>query len=92
MSADEQDTIAAFLGVSLEDVVRRRGEAAGFGEGKQSPYAAAQKDAAGVNDDGARKTHRHPIFGYMKGTMTIPPDLDLTAPADPEWGKVYADA
>jgi hypothetical protein len=30
-----------------------------------------------------------PIFGCMKGTMTIPPDLDLTAPADPDWGKVY---
>ena len=32
-----------------------------------------------------------PIFGCMKGTMTIPPDLDLTAPADPDWGKVYQD-
>ena len=32
-----------------------------------------------------------PIFGCMKGTMTIPPDLDLTAPTDPEWGKVYED-
>jgi len=32
-----------------------------------------------------------PIFGCMKGTMTIPSDLDLTAPADPDWGKVYDD-
>jgi hypothetical protein len=32
-----------------------------------------------------------PIFGCMKGTMTIPVDLDLTAPADPDWGKVYED-
>lgn len=32
-----------------------------------------------------------PIFGCMKGTMTIPPDLDLTAPVDPEWAKVYED-
>ncbi len=32
-----------------------------------------------------------PIFGCMKGTMTIPSDLDLTAPADPDWGKVYED-
>ena len=32
-----------------------------------------------------------PIFGCMKGTMTIPDDLDLTAPADPDWGKVYDD-
>jgi transcriptional regulator with XRE-family HTH domain len=33
----------------------------------------------------------HPGYGCMKGTMTIPPDLDLTAPADPDWGKVYED-
>lgn len=34
------------------------------------------------------KPHRHPIFGCMKGLITIPDDLDLTAPADPEWGEV----
>jgi hypothetical protein len=33
----------------------------------------------------------HPAYGCMKGTMTIPDDLDLTAPADPDWGKVYDD-
>jgi len=33
----------------------------------------------------------HPAFGCMKGTMTIPDDLDLTAPVDLEWGKVYDD-
>ncbi|CDZ58343.1 helix-turn-helix domain-containing protein [Neorhizobium galegae] len=33
----------------------------------------------------------HPAYGCMKGTMTIPPDLDLTAPVDPDWGKVYED-
>ncbi len=32
-----------------------------------------------------------PIFGCMKGTMTIPADLDLTAPVDVDWGKVYED-
>jgi hypothetical protein len=32
-----------------------------------------------------------PIFGCMKGTMTIPADLDLTAPADPEWARAYQD-
>ena len=34
---------------------------------------------------------RHPIFGCMKGTLTIIPDVDLTEPADPDWGKVYED-
>ncbi len=33
----------------------------------------------------------HPAYGAMKATMTVPADLDLTAPADPDWGKVYGD-
>jgi hypothetical protein len=31
------------------------------------------------------KQGRHPLFGWMKGTVTIPPGVDLTQPADPEW-------
>lgn len=31
---------------------------------------------------------RHPAWGAMRGTFKIPPDLDLTDPADPEWGSV----
>jgi hypothetical protein len=31
---------------------------------------------------------RHPAWGAMRGTFKIPPDLDLTEPADPEWGAV----
>jgi hypothetical protein len=27
----------------------------------------------------------HPLFGCMKGTVTIPEGVDLTAPAYPEW-------
>ncbi|PWV98217.1 hypothetical protein DFR52_105198 [Hoeflea marina] len=32
---------------------------------------------------------RPSYFGAMKGTLKIDPSLDLTEPADPEWGKVY---
>lgn len=32
---------------------------------------------------------RHPLFGALKGLARIPDGVDLTAPADPEWGKVY---
>ncbi|MBB5046502.1 hypothetical protein HNR60_001247 [Rhodopseudomonas rhenobacensis] len=28
---------------------------------------------------------RHPLFGWMKGTVTFAPGVDLTEPADPEW-------
>jgi hypothetical protein len=29
---------------------------------------------------------RGPLFGCMKGTLTIAPGVDLTEPACPEWG------
>ena len=35
-------------------------------------------------DDGVKKT-RHPLFGWMKGSVSIPVGVDLTEPADPEW-------
>ncbi|MFD2057206.1 hypothetical protein ACFSQT_30230 [Mesorhizobium calcicola] len=46
-------------------------------------------EAAQAEIDGTLS--RHPIFGCMKGTLTIIPDVDLTEPADPDWGKVYED-
>ena len=32
---------------------------------------------------------RRPLFGALKGMSLIPPNVDLTEPADPEWGKLY---
>lgn len=29
----------------------------------------------------------HALFGCLKGLIDIPADLDLTQPADPEWGR-----
>lgn len=37
----------------------------------------------------ARKGERHPLFGALKGLVHIPQGVDLTEPADPDWGKVY---
>jgi hypothetical protein len=37
----------------------------------------------------ATKEGRHPLFGALKGLVRIPPGVDLTEPADPDWGKVY---
>ena len=35
---------------------------------------------------------RHPLIGWMKGTVTATPGVDLTEPADPQWGAVaYGD-
>jgi len=36
-----------------------------------------------------KRGERHPIFGALKDVTFIPPGVDLTEPADPEWGKVY---
>jgi len=37
----------------------------------------------------AKKLDRHPLFGALKGLAHIPSGVDLTEPADPDWGKVY---
>lgn len=29
----------------------------------------------------------HPLFGALKGTIRIAPNVDLTEPADPAWGE-----
>jgi hypothetical protein len=33
-------------------------------------------------------SERHPIFGCMKGTVTIEDGVDLTAPAAPDWADL----
>jgi hypothetical protein len=37
-----------------------------------------------------RKPRRHPLFGSMKGTLTIAPGVDLTAPSCPDF-DAYAE-
>jgi len=36
-----------------------------------------------------RPSERPPLFGALKGFTRIPVGVDLTEPADPDWGKVY---
>lgn len=85
MSAQEQDKLAAFLGVSLEEVAAHRGAAhTGFAESAQSNYSsveAPRKKALRADRD----PYRHPVFGCMAGTLTIAPGVDLTEPMDFEW-------
>ena len=42
-------------------------------------------------DLGFRPTGRDPLFGCMRGSLKLLPDVDYTRPADPEWAKVYDD-
>lgn len=98
MSADEQDGIADYLGVSLNEVAaRRRGEAAGFAEKGQEGFVvddrARSETDVGSDERGGeeRLTYFERVRARMKGTVTIPPGVDVTEPADPEWGRVYDD-
>jgi hypothetical protein len=56
-------------------VVFRRVVPHGFNEADTASFAAAASPAK-----------RHPLIGWMKGTVRIPAGVDLTEPADPEWG------
>ncbi len=47
---------------------------------------AARPDPEEGGDPSANA--RHPIIGFMKGMVTLAPDVDITAPADPEWGDL----
>lgn len=101
MSAEEQDGIAAYLGVPLAVVAaRRRGKAAGFAEEGQEGYGIGPgrklvEDMSGdlmtEKDSEAGLSFYERVRGCMKGTITIMPGTDLTAPTDPEWAKVYDD-
>jgi hypothetical protein len=46
-----------------------------------------QKQSGVPKAESAEKSGRHPLIGWMKGTFTIPEGVDLTEPADPEWGE-----
>jgi hypothetical protein len=36
----------------------------------------------------SKRSRRHPLFGWMKGTLWTAPGVDLTAPACPEWSDI----
>lgn len=56
------------------------------------PGTPSVRSRRGDASEGSGETaarNRHPLLGAMKGTVTFTSDLDLTQPADPDWGKVY---
>ena len=51
----------------------------------------ASRDTGAPSADVTRGD-RHPLIGWMKGTLTIAEGVDLTQPADVEWGDTaYGD-
>lgn len=35
----------------------------------------------------AQREGSHPLIGWLKGTVTVAEGVDLTEPADPQWGE-----
>ena len=49
------------------------------------------KSAEAVSSGGGTEGY-YPFYGALKGLIHIPPGVDLTEPADPEWGeRVWGD-
>jgi hypothetical protein len=55
-------------------VAKETGPAGGFAEPAQKPYAT--------------KDGRHPAWGALKDITFVPPGVDLTEPAFPEWADL----
>ncbi len=50
-----------------------------------APVASSAGDGGGEGGGGnPAPARRHPLFGCLKGTVTIPPGVDLTEPSDPD--------
>ncbi len=60
-------------------------------QGRKLVFRRTLRPAQGPSSsggDGGKQSKRHPLFGWMKGTVTIAPGVDLTEPADPDWGEL----
>jgi hypothetical protein len=58
-------------------------------QAKKVVFRKADGDAAPKQPKIARDEGYYPFYGSMKGLIRIEPGVDLTEPADPDWGKVY---
>jgi hypothetical protein len=52
------------------------------------PVSDGQTQPAPSGDEQTKQPRRHPLFGRMKGMITILPGTDLTEPADPHWADI----
>lgn len=102
MKLPEVRRIAAVLNVSEAEALAHAetcgDDLTGFSEMQQAPYVGKTTPPPlkgetlvmpGNTDSKGRKLPA--IFGSMKGTSIVVPGVDLTKPADPDWGRVYDD-
>jgi hypothetical protein len=67
-------------------VFRRARPRSSFGQEGQTPKADGEGGSPGAAVSHARA---HPIVGCLKGTVRVAEGVDLTAPADPDWGASF---
>jgi hypothetical protein len=58
-----------------------------MGKAEMVKHSRSGKPSSLTTD--AKRSERHPLFGALKGVTSVPPGVDLTEPADPDWGNVY---
>ncbi|WP_274627760.1 helix-turn-helix domain-containing protein [Arvimicrobium flavum] len=80
----------ANVAVSDDATERLVGAVFGFSEG-QARYGGKRAVSNDSEDYIVPPRGADPLFGCMAGTLTLLPDVDYAAPADPDWGKVYDD-
>jgi hypothetical protein len=71
------------------DLVNRRLTFQRVGSGPRQ-YPVGQSLAPQVAEGAlavASARGRHPLFGVLKGMISVARGVDLTAPADPQWGR-----
>jgi len=77
-------------GFKTEDV-DLAGQHVGFApaEKTEEVHGGTQKTFAEQMRAGGSKPPQHPAWGAWRGLVTILSGVDLTKPADPDWGKTY---
>jgi len=59
-------------------------------KGRAGGSPPARPSGASPEPDDLREV-KHPLFGALRGWITVTPGTDLTEPADPEWADLYDD-
>ncbi|MGX8012118.1 helix-turn-helix domain-containing protein [Mesorhizobium sp. ORM8.1] len=102
MQVDEIRRIAEIFGQPISEILAHLGSSGGHqSTGDAGLRQGFMEDKVGFKNASVMSGNSEdyivpprdadPLFGCMAGTLTLLPDVDYTAPADPDWGKVYDD-
>ena len=58
-------------------------------QSKKLVFRKVEGDVPAKYPPPSRNEGYYPFYGSLKGLIRIEPGVDITEPADPDWGKVY---